>query len=137
MTFNPANPTAAKRARGGFTLVECLAAMMFLVIVIPVALRGLQVASTAGEMAQRKMTAARIGTKVLNELKVTGQLQSSSQAGVVRERGLIYKWQVKCQAWTGDTQSQMVIATLTIAYGVKGKSYEVHLSTLLPPPNQL
>jgi type II secretory pathway pseudopilin PulG len=137
MTFNPANPTAVKRARFGFTLVECLAAMMFLVIVIPVAMHGLRVASTAGEVAQRKMTAARIGTKVLNELKVTGQLQSSSQAGVVQERGLTYRWAVKCQQWTGDTQSQMVMATLTVTYGVKGKSYDVRLSTLLAPPNQL
>jgi type II secretory pathway pseudopilin PulG len=137
MTFNPANPTAAKRARSAFTLVECLAAMLFLIIVIPVALQGLRVASTAGEMAQRKATAARIGTKVLNELKVTGQLQNTSQAGVVQEGGLTYRWAVKCQSWTEDTQSQMSMATLTITYGIKGKDYDVRLSTLLPPPNPL
>jgi type II secretory pathway pseudopilin PulG len=137
MTFNPANLPAAKRARSAFTLVECLAAMMFLIIVVPVAMQGLRIASTAGEMAQRKMTAARIGTKVLNELKVTGQLQNTSQSGVVQERGLTYRWSVKCQQWTGDAQSQMVQATLTISYGIKGKNYDVHLATLLPPPNQL
>lgn len=137
MTFNLANRNA-KRARSAFTLIECLAAMLFLIIVIPVAMQGLRVASTAGEMAQRKMTAARIGTKILNELKVTGQLQGgSSQAGVVQERGLNYRWSVKSQQWTGDTQSQMIAATLTVIYGIKGRNYEVHLATLLPPPNQL
>ena len=136
MPYNPANPTAAKRARSSFTLIEVLVAMMFLVILIPVAVQGLHVASMAGEVAQRKTTAARIGTKVINELKVTGQLQNSSQTGVVQERGLTYRWSVRCSAWTEDTLSQLMMATLTVTYGVQGKSYEVHLSTLVQP-NQL
>ena len=95
MTLKQANPTAAKRRRSGFTLAEVLAALMLMSIVIPVALQGLRVASTAGEVGQRKMVAARIGNKVLNELKVTAQLQNTGQTGVVQEHGLSYKWAVK------------------------------------------
>ena len=133
MPYNPANPTAAKRARSGFTLAEVLAAMLFLVIVIPVAVQGLHVASMAGEVSQRKMAAARIGNKVLNELKVTGQLQNTSQRGVEMDRGLTYKWSVKNQAWTEDTLSQMTVATVTVTYMAQGRSFDVNLSTLLPP----
>ncbi|MGA2175498.1 MAG: hypothetical protein ABSH38_11000 [Verrucomicrobiota bacterium] len=133
MTFNPANPTAAKRARSGFTLAEVLAAMLFLVIVIPVAVQGLHVASMAGEVSQRKMAAARIGNKILNELKVTGQLQNTSQRGVVQDRGLTYTWSVKNQPWTEDTLSQMTVATVTVTYMAQGRSFDVNLSTLLPP----
>ncbi len=136
MTFNPANRTAAKRARSGFTLAEVLAAMLFLVIVIPVTVQGLHVASMAGEVGQRKMAAARIGNKVLNELKVTGQLQSSSQKGAVQDRGLTYTWTVSNQPWTEDTLSQMTVATVTVTYMVQGKSFQVNLSTLLPPVQQ-
>jgi len=50
---------------------------------ITAAVEGLRVAGLAGEVAQRKMVAARIGNEVLNELKVTGKL-TTSQRGSVR-----------------------------------------------------
>jgi len=137
MTFNLDNPTAANRRRSGFTLAEVLAALLFLAIVIPVALQGLRVASTAGEVAQRKMIAARIGNKVLNELRVTGLLQSSSQTGVVQEHGLSFRWSVKNQPWTEDTLSQMTVATLTISFTAQGRNFDVRMSTLVPQLQQI
>jgi prepilin-type N-terminal cleavage/methylation domain-containing protein len=127
----------AKRRRSGFTLAEVLAALLLLAIVIPVALQGLRVASTAGEVAQRKMIASRIGNKVLNELKVTGQLQNTGQAGVVQDHGLNYRWTVKNQAWTEDNLSQMIQATVTVTYPVQGKNYDVKLTTLVAPMQQI
>jgi hypothetical protein len=137
MTFNPHHPTAAKRLRSGFTLVEVLAALLFMVIVIPVASQGLRVASLAGEVGQRKMIAARIGNKILNELKVTGQLQNTGQTGVVEDHGVSYRWAVKNQGWTEDTLSRMIVATVTVSFLAQGNSHEVHLSTLVAPPQQL
>jgi type II secretory pathway pseudopilin PulG len=137
MTFNVANRIAAKRRRSAFTLAEVLAALLLMAIVIPVALQGLRIASMAGEVGQRKMIAARIGNKVLNELKVTAQLQNTGQSGVVQEHGISYRWTVKNQAWTEDTLSQMTVATLTVSFPVQGKNFEIHLSTLVPPPQQL
>jgi prepilin-type N-terminal cleavage/methylation domain-containing protein len=137
MTFNLDNPIAAKGHRSGFTLAEVLAALLLLAIVIPVALQGLRVASKAGEVGQRKMIAARIGNKVLNELKVTGQLQNTGQTGVVQDHGIGYRWTVKNQSWTEDTLSQMILATLTVSFSAQGQSFDVHLSTLVAPPQQL
>ena len=54
----------------------------------------------AGEVAERKMIAARIGNNKLNELKVTGQLQNAAQRGAVQEGGLSFKWTVKNETWT-------------------------------------
>jgi prepilin-type N-terminal cleavage/methylation domain-containing protein len=136
MTFDLDNPTAAKGRRSGFTLAEVLAALLLLAIVIPVALQGLRVASTAGEVGQRKMVAARIGNKVLNELKVTGQLQNTGQTGVVQDHGISYRWTVKNQSWTEDTLSQMSVATVTVSFQVQGRNYDVNLSTLLASPQQ-
>jgi prepilin-type N-terminal cleavage/methylation domain-containing protein len=136
MTFNPLHPTAARRRRSGFTLAEVLAALLLMAIVVPVAMQGLRVAGTAGEVGQRKMVAARLGNKVLNELKVTGQLQNSGQTGVAQDRGINYRWTVKNQPWTQDTLSQMTVATITVSFLVQGKNYDVHLSTLTAPQQQ-
>jgi prepilin-type N-terminal cleavage/methylation domain-containing protein len=135
MTLNL--PTAAKRRRSGFTLAEVLAALLLMVIVIPVALQGLHVASRAGEVGQRKMIAARIGNKELNELKVMSQLQNTGQTGVVQEHGINYRWTVKNQAWTEDALSQMTMATVTVSFLVQGQNYDVRLSTLVAPPQQM
>jgi type II secretory pathway pseudopilin PulG len=134
MKFKPAIPkaSAVKRALRAFTLAEVLAAMMFMAIVIPVAMQGLRIASLAGEVGQRKIVAARIGNKILNELKVTGQLQNTSQSGLVKEGGLEYHWSVRSQNWTEDMTSPMTQVTLTVTYGAQGRNYDVRLSTLLP-----
>ena len=136
MILKPANPSAVKRRRSAFTLAEVLAALLLMAMVIPVAMQGLRVASTAGEVGQRKMVAARIGNKVLNEFKVTSQSQSIGQSGTAQDRGLNYRWTVKSEGWTGDTQSQMTVATVTVSFAVQGKNYDVHLSTLMAQQQQ-
>ena len=62
MKFGPTHCRAArdKRRHAGFTLVEVLAALLFMAIVIPVAVEGLRIASLAGQVAQRKSVAARV-----------------------------------------------------------------------------
>jgi type II secretory pathway pseudopilin PulG len=133
MTFKP----PIRKRRRAFTLVEVLAAMLFMAIVIPVAMQGLRVASLAGEVGQRKMVAARIANKLLNELKVTGQLQNTGQSGVVQESGLTYRWSVKDESWTEDPLVQMTLATLIVSFSAQGKTYDVRLSTLQAPQTQL
>jgi prepilin-type N-terminal cleavage/methylation domain-containing protein len=139
MIFNADNPIVAKPSRrcSGFTLAEVLAALLLMVIVIPVALQGLHVASMAGEVGQRKMVAARIGNKVLNEMKVMAQLQNTGQTGVVQEHGISYRWMVKNEPWTEDALSQMTVASVIVSFTAQGKKFDVRLSTLLAPPQQL
>jgi type II secretory pathway pseudopilin PulG len=138
MCCNPASPrtSIAKRACHAFTLAEVLAAMFFMAIVIPVAMQGLRIASLAGQVGQRKVVAARIGNKILNDLKVTGVLQSSSQSGVVTENGVKYNWAVRNQNWTEDTTVTMRVATMTVSFSAQGKPYDVKLSTLVPQYTQ-
>jgi hypothetical protein len=102
-----------------------------------VALQGLHVASMAGEVGQRKMVAARIGNKVLNEMKVMAQLQNTGQTGVVQEHGISYRWMVKNEPWTEDALSQMTVASVIVSFTAQGKKFDVRLSTLLAPPQQM
>ena len=129
-------PRRGARSIAAFTLAEVLAAMMFIAIVIPVAVEGLRVASLAGEFAQRRMVAARIGNSVLNELKVTGQLRNSGQRGTVTDRGLKFDWSVSTTPWTEDTLAQMTLATVKVSFPAQGRDYEVDLSTLAPQSTQ-
>jgi type II secretory pathway pseudopilin PulG len=129
--------SAIKRACRAFTLAEVLAAMLFMAIVIPVALQGLHVASVAGEAGQRKLVAARLGDKVMNELKVTGQLQNAGQSGQVTEGGVNYRWSVRSELWPEDTTTRMNLVTLTISFPAQGKNYDVKLSTLVPQSTTL
>lgn len=123
--------------RSGFTLIETLAAMLFMAIVIPVAMEGMRVASRAGEVAQRKMVAARIANTKLNELKVMGQLQNGGQSGVIQDRGVTYRWTVKDEPWTEDPTTPMTVSSLDVTFTVQGKPYDVTLSTLVSAQTQL
>jgi type II secretory pathway pseudopilin PulG len=133
MKFTPARrPYFIKRAVSAFTLAEVLAAMLFMAIVIPIAVQGIRLASLAGEVSEHKLIAARIGNKVLNELKVMGQLQNSARSGAVQNNGVEYDWSVRSSIWTEDATSPMTLVTLTVAYTAQGKKYDVKLSTLVP-----
>jgi type II secretory pathway pseudopilin PulG len=133
MKFKPPMFTRAqicKRSKRAFTLAEVLAALVFMAIVIPVAVEGLRVASRAGQFGQRKATATRIAEKVINELLVSGQLQSGGQTGTSQEGGTQYRWSVRSQSWPEDVMSQV---TVLVTFPMQGTDYEVRLTTLIDP----
>jgi type II secretory pathway pseudopilin PulG len=117
-----------RRRQAAFTLVEVLAALAFMAIVIPVAVEGLRVANLAGQVSQRKLVAARVAERVLNEWLITGQTQSPALSGVAREGTQDYRWTISMQPWNQDT---MRLVTVEVLYTVQGRDYDVHLSTLL------
>jgi type II secretory pathway pseudopilin PulG len=109
-----------------------LAALMFLAIVIPVAVQGLEIASRAGEVATRKGEAARVAQQVLDENVVTTNWNSGLQNGTVTENGQAYNWTLRSQAWTGDpAQSSMQQLSVDVNYLVQNKTYTVSLDTLV------
>lgn len=105
-----------------------MAALLFMVIVIPVAVHGLRIANLAGEVGQRKAVAARVAEKTLNELKITGQLQNSGQSGVVQQGVQEYRWTMRIEPWPEDT---MRLVTVQVTFPVQGRDYDVSLSTLV------
>ena len=124
-----ADARAPKRslAQAGFTLVEALAAVAFLAILVPVAVDGLRVANLAGQVAERKMQAARIGDRILHNLIATGQWQQAANSGTVTEDDREFRWQIRSTTWNKDA---MRLLTLTVSYGVQGKDYTIQVSTL-------
>ena len=127
-------PTTCKqpgaKTRAGFTLVEVLAALVFMAIIIPVTLQAISVASRAGTVGERKAAAARIAERVLNDLMVTGGLQQTSQTGNADEGTRQYKWTMRTEPWSEDAMSMV---TVTVNYEVQGREYNVSVSTLFDP----
>jgi prepilin-type N-terminal cleavage/methylation domain-containing protein len=80
-----------KRSRG-FTLIEVLATLMLLAIVLPVAMRGVQIALRSASNAKHTAEASALAETKLNELIVTGQWASSSAGGDFSPEHPEYAW---------------------------------------------
>ena len=131
MKFTPANRRSPVADRGcaGFTLAEVLAALLFMAIVIPVAVQGLQIASRAGSVSERKAQGARLAESKLNELIVTRQWSSSASKGTIQEGLQTFSWRLEAQPWAEDGAMRLVTVWVTVP--VQGKAYEVPVSTLV------
>lgn len=131
MKFTPANRRSpgSDRGRAGFTLAEVLAALLFMAIVIPVAVQGLQIASRAGSVSERKALGARLAESKLNELIVTRQWSSSASQGTIQEGFQNYKWRLENQPWAEDGAMRLVTVSVTVP--VQGQDYDVPVSTLV------
>jgi hypothetical protein len=123
-------PAAASRSVAAFTLVEVLAALMFMAIVVPVAVEALHLASVSGEIAVRKADAARIADAVLNENIITTNW-NRALSGTVQQRGHTFRWTMRSEAWPADNDLQLVTADVT--FSAQGRDYSVSLSTLANP----
>ena len=125
MTSRAINPL-----RRGFTLAEVLAALLLMAIVVPVALQGVQIASRAGTLGQRKAAAMRVAERVLNELIATDGLTQSTASGTVPEGDQSYAWTMQTESWPEDA---MNVVTVRVVFNVQGNDYNVSLSSIYDP----
>jgi|SRR5581483_8629321 len=116
--------------RRGFTLVEVLAALLFMAIVIPIAMHGVSIASRAGILGQRKAAAIRVAERVLDESFISGQLGTTATNGTTTDGETTYTWTLQTQPWTEDT---MTTATVTVSFDVQGNTFDISLTTLFDP----
>lgn len=128
MKFTTRPTSAPPRGVDAFTLAEVLAALVFMAIVIPVAVQGLQIASRAGAVAERKREAARVAERVLNECIVTTNWNQAVQSGTVLEADREYRWTLRTETWT---ESTMQLLSVEVTFPVQGKDYTVPMSTLV------
>lgn len=128
MKFRPTRSSrSAANACSGFTLAESLAALAFLAVVIPVAVYAVQVANLAGVVAERKVIAAQVADRVLNELVVTGRWNTSGR-GTEQEGRYSFDWRSESVSWERPTLRQ---ASVIVTYKVQGKEYEIRATTIL------
>lgn len=118
-------------ATAGFTLAEVLAALLFMAIVIPVAVGGLNIASRAGVVSQRKSEAARVAERLLNEYIVNTNINQSVQNGTLTEGFLEFRYTLRTESWPADmTTTAPRLLSVEVNYVVQGQDYAVRMSTL-------
>ncbi|MEK7675174.1 MAG: hypothetical protein AAB676_04975 [Verrucomicrobiota bacterium] len=110
-----------------------LAALVFMAIVIPVAMEGLQIANRAGVVAERKGVAVQLADSLLNELITTGDWRNSGQSGTFADNSKAdnsknMRWRLLNESWGEDA---MRLVTMEVTYQVQNQEYSVRLSTLV------
>jgi hypothetical protein len=114
--------------RSAFTFAEVLAAMAFMAIVVPVAMRGVQVANRAGVVAERKGVATRLAETKLQDLVVTGDWRTGVQQGQFNGQWKDYRWRSLNELWSQDN---MRLISVEVTYVVQNQDYTVLLGTLV------
>jgi type II secretory pathway pseudopilin PulG len=126
-TCGPA-PFAKQSGASAFTFAEVLAALVFMAIVIPVAMQGLQIANRAGVVAERKDAAIQLADRLLSEIVVTTNWSNVGQSGVLRQNGREFQWRMLNEPWT---ETALRLISVEVTYVVQSRPYRVLLSTLV------
>jgi hypothetical protein len=121
---------------------------MLMAIVVPVAIEALHTANLAGEVAQRKAIAARLGDRLLTDNIVAQQWNQTVQNGVESVGPYQFNWTMRNDPWNPNTTGQAVVNGSTINsagvhqlsvdvnFTAQNKKYSVHLSTLIDTTQQ-
>lgn len=125
--MNSATDKSAWARRRGFTFAEVLAATVFMGVLIPVTMQGLQVANHAAVVATRKRVAAQLADRMLTEAIVTGEWRDGAQQGDFGEDWPGYRWVLASTAWDEDA---LQIVAVEVFYPAQGREHSVWLSTL-------
>ncbi|MCD6287607.1 MAG: type II secretion system protein [Candidatus Hydrogenedentes bacterium] len=116
------------KTRRAFTLVEVLAAMIFMSIVISVAVRALTVSNRDGVIAERKRVAARLADSIFTESVATDSWRDGDTDGTFDEPFSAYSWTIESETWPEDT---MDLVSIVVSFDVQGREYTVRFSTLV------
>lgn len=92
-------PARRRYGRGGFTLVEVLAASFLVALTLPVIMRGMSLASSGADLARRRTEAGGLAESKLNELVATNTWQSGSLSGDLNVGNYTYQWTGELNAW--------------------------------------
>ncbi len=127
----------SRSALPGFTLVEVLAALMFLAILVPAIVGGLTLGNRISVLSERKAIAAELAENKLNEQLVGNSWQSSSSnTGDFGAGYPGFRWQATQQNWRGDSTNTMTELAMEVFFPVQGKEHSVRLTTLVNPNAQ-
>src|SRR5688572_780238 len=104
-------PMKTSSNRGGFTLVEVLAAMVLMGIVLPVAMRGVSLAVAAAGHARHLSEASSLAETKLNELLLVDIASAAGASGDFAPEHPEYQW--KCDTQLRDYNMSEFILTVT------------------------
>ena len=107
--------------------------MVFVAILIPVAVEGLQISNRAGVLAHRKRAAACLAERLLTEMIVTEEWRDGDDEGDFGEDAPGYRWILESAAWESEPWEESTMRTLSVEvfFNVQEREHSVRLSTLV------
>lgn len=118
----------SRTSRGGFTLVEVLAALTLAALVLPVAMRGVSLALTCAGRAKRQAEAAVLAEAKLAELVVTEGWQAADLSGDFEDEAPDYAWRAEVNTWDTTTLRRLDVS---VYRKLAGPTRAVTLTTLV------
>jgi len=114
--------------RRAFTLVEVLATLTLAAIILPVAMKGISLATAASGETRRKLEAATLAEGELAELLATGEWEGADLSGDFGEDRPGYRWYAEVSDWDGAVLKQV---TVHVEWTARGRQRDVSLTTLV------
>ena len=123
--------------RGGFTLVEVLAATLLIAIVLPSIMEGVSVATRAASTSRSRNEATMLAQGKLSELVATGQWQGGNLSGDFSPDWPRYQWQATVQSWAADTSGAgLQQIDVRVSWVDRNREDSLTLSTIIYPSSQ-
>lgn len=119
---------AAARLRGGFTLVEVLVTLMFVGVVVPVALKGISLATRAASDTERRRQAVELADNLLSELSASDLSRFTAQSGDFSPDYPEYRWAASVIDRGEGTVKEL---SVEVKWPFRGETPSVTLTTLV------
>lgn len=116
-----------RRQLRGFTLIEVLVTMVLMGIVLPVAMRGVQIALRSSAIAKRSGEAASLAQQKMEALLATQDPSQFSGSGDFGGEWPGYTW----KADTTTSDDNFATLTVDVSFQVQGQPRDVKVTTLV------
>lgn len=120
--------------RGGFTLIEMLAAFVLIILIIPAVMKGLSIATNVSSDSIHKSDAIMLAENKLAEILLEEDWQSSSQSGDFGEMYPGYEWKMTSEDW--ESEPLLKKLNVEVSWDWRGHEKFVDLSTLVYVKNE-
>ena len=107
--------------------------MLFVTLVLPPAVYGVRMASDAGTVAHRKITATQLGEAMLSELAATDEWRNGTPSGNFPEPWDKNERRMTSEAWNEAGVTELL---LEVKFIVRQREIYVYMTTLVPETDE-
>ncbi len=123
----PMSPLRKTKKRG-FTLAEALVTLALAAIVLPVATRGILMASEAARVSRERMEAVTLAETQLQEIILATDWTNGLRTGDFGEEWPEYRWALDVDLWERDG---FRLLTVTVEWSRGGRDYDIAVSEIV------
>ncbi len=111
----------------GFTLIEVMASLTLVAIVLPVAMKGVSMATGFAGSAKHRTEASSLAEAKLADLLATKEWQNGDLSGDFEPDWPGYRWVAEVREWEGETLQEVEVRVLWMR---RGRERSVSITTL-------